>query len=183
MTVYQQITGNGQVYTGLSTDSKPAGGTNSLSGAMPGDEFLELDTGITYLFDGSAWRPQGAGNTDQKVLTLTAQGVAVQSSDLINAGGAALNLGINVTALTGTTPTLTVTVQGKDFASGTYYNILSSVAISATGFTLLQVGAGLTATANSIANANLPRTWRVSCAIGGTGGPTVTATIGASLIV
>ena len=72
------------------------------------------------------------------------------------AGASALSLGINITALTGTSPTLQVTISGKDAASGAYYTILQSAVLAATGFTLLSVAAGLVAAANTVANAVMP---------------------------
>lgn len=39
-------------YRGLSTDTKPA--------AAPGSEFLEMDTGKFFMYDGSAWKRQPA---------------------------------------------------------------------------------------------------------------------------
>jgi hypothetical protein len=93
-----------------------------------------------------------------------------------------LQLGINITAIAGTSPTLTVIVEGLDEASGQYYTLLSSAALAATGFTLLSVYPGIAAAANSAASQVLPKSWRVRYTIAGTT-PAVTATIGASLII
>lgn len=115
------------------------------------------------------------------LITLTAASSGVNSADQTNLSGRGINLVIDVTAISGTSPTLTVTLQGKDTASGQYYTILASAALTATGVTVLQVFPGAAVTANVSANAQLPRTWRISTAIGGTT-PSVTATIGASVI-
>lgn len=115
------------------------------------------------------------------LITHAAASAGVNGTDQINNSGRGINLVIDVTAITGTTPTLTVTLQGKDIASGKYYTILASAAISAVGTTVLQVFPGATAAANAAANAQLPRTWRVISVIGGTT-PAVTATVGASVI-
>lgn len=88
---------------------------------------------------------------------------------------------VHVSAISGTTPTLTVTLSGKSPVSGQYHTVLASAAINATGLTVLKVYPGLTAAANSVASDVLPATWRVSTAIGGTT-PAVTATISAVLI-
>lgn len=87
---------------------------------------------------------------------------------------------IDVSAISGTSPTLTVTVEGKS-PDGTYYTILESAAISSTGLTVLRIYPGLAASANTVANDVLPTLWRVKSAIGGTG-PSVTANIYADLI-
>ena len=84
--------------------------------------------------------------------------------------------------MAGTSPTITVTIQGKDTASGSYYTLLASTAIAADGVTELTVYPGITASSNVAASAHLPATWRVSYAFGGTT-PAVTATIGACLLV
>lgn len=115
------------------------------------------------------------------LITLTAASAGVNGTDQINNTGRGINVVINITAITGTTPTLTVTLQGKDTVSGVYYTILASAALAATGTTVLQVFPGATATANVSANALLPRTWRVISVIGGTT-PSVTATVSASVI-
>lgn len=87
---------------------------------------------------------------------------------------------IDITAITGTSPTLTVTLQGKS-PTGVYYTILASAALTATGLTVLRVYPGLTAAANSMANDTMPEAYRVITAIGGTT-PAVTATVHALLV-
>jgi len=122
------------------------------------------------------------GNVDTGALiTHTAASTGVNSADQANYVSRGLKLVIDITAITGSTPTLTVTIQGKDTASGKYYTILASAALSAVATTVLTVYPGLTAAANVTANDVLPKTFRVITAIGG-GTPAVTATIGASLI-
>lgn len=117
------------------------------------------------------------------VLTLTAANAtsAPTSPDIDTSNFGGVFVYINVTAITGTTPTLTVTIQGKDDISGQYHTILASAAISTTGLTVLRVYPGLTATANATANDVLAKTMRISTAIGGTT-PSVTATISTVLI-
>ena len=124
-----------------------------------------------------------AGNVDTGALvTLTAAAVGGNSADQVNSNGRGLQVGINITAATGTTPVLVVTVQGKDTASGTYYNLLVSANIVAAGFTLLTVYPAAPATANVSTPQVLPRTYRVLYTITGTT-PAFTGTIGASVIV
>lgn len=94
-----------------------------------------------------------------------------------------LHLIVDITAVSGTSPTLTVTIEGFDSLSGQYYTLLASTALNATGTTVLKVYPGLTASANVAANDVLPKFWRVKWVIGGTATPTVTASIAASLIV
>ena len=119
-------------------------------------------------------------NANSTIATLTAASASGNSVDLNNPGGSGLILAIDITAITGTTPSITVTVQGKDAASGKYYTVLASAALSTVSTTILRVFAGATAAANTAANDKLPCTWRVSWVIAGTT-PAVTATIGACI--
>jgi len=72
-----------------------------------------------------------------------------------------------VTAVTAT-PALTVKIQGKDRASGKYYDILTSAVIATVSTTVLKVGPGLTAAGNLVANDFLPAIWRVTVTHGDT---------------
>lgn len=76
--------------------------------------------------------------------------------------------------------TLTVTVEGKDPASGKYYTLLQSAAL-ALATTVLKVFPGATPAANLAANDILPRTWRVI--VTPSDGNSATYSVGASLVV
>lgn len=86
---------------------------------------------------------------------------------------------VNVTAITGTSPTLTVSIKGQS-PQGVDYTILTSAAITATGQTVLTVYPSLPASANVTAQSTIPCAVHVDYAIGGTG-PSVTGTIAAVL--
>jgi len=137
----------------------------------------------SFLHDQSMLPPSVSwSNDDISMLTLTAQGAGtVTSPDIINFAGFGANIVVDITAITGTTPTCTVTIQGKDVASGKYYTILTSAALAAVATTLLTIFPNAPNTANVSANALLPRTFRVSVTVGGTS-PSVTATFGASVV-
>ena len=126
---------------------------------------------------------QGSGaNVDTAALvTLAASGTSGTSADQTNTNGRGLQLVLDITAITGTTPSITVIIQGKDAASGKYYNLLTSAAISTVSTNLLTVYPGGLTTANVASPTVLPRVWRVSYTIAGVS-PAVTATIGASVI-
>lgn len=85
---------------------------------------------------------------------------SVNSPDQTNPYGRGLKVCINM-ALIGT-GSVTVTVQGKDPTSQTYYPILASAAIVANGFSVLTVYPALTAAANVTASDVMPRQWRIS---------------------
>lgn len=121
-----------------------------------------------------------SANTFYTALKLTAQATTTNSGDLDNTAGSAAAFVIDITAITGTTPTATFLVEGKDPVSGKYYTIIQSAALNATGTTVLRVFPGATAAANLSVNDMLPKTFRVTCTIAGTT-PAVTATVGVLL--
>ena len=111
-------------------------------------------------------------------LTFSADGAGtVFSNEFENQACSGIKVVINITAITGTSPTLTVTLQGVDAASAAVYTILASAALNATGTTVLTVFPGAPVTANVSANDELPPKFQVKAVIGGTT-PAVTATVG-----
>ena len=159
----------------------PAGFAQHTSGFL-----IKLsDQSGPYMFDGTTTTlaPSASVNTDTAaLLTYAAAAVGSNGTDQTNTSARGFKLVIDITALTGVGPTLTVTVQGKDAASGKYYTILASTALAAVATTTLEVYPGIASAANSAAGVTLPRTWRVIAVIAGTT-PAVTATVGASMIV
>ena len=123
------------------------------------------------------------GNYDTgALLTFAAQGAGTNNSARMSGRrGRGIKLVIDVTAITGTGPTLTVTLQGYDNASGKAYTVLASAALNAVATTVLTVYPGAAVTANVSANDHLPATWDVKAVIAGTT-PAVTATIGAQIL-
>lgn len=115
------------------------------------------------------------------VQKLTAATASANGANQVNPGARGVEIVIDITAIAGTTPTETVTVEGFDPISGTYWTILASTALNAVATTILRIYPGLTAAANLVANDVLPPMWRVRSTIGGTT-PTVTATISAHYI-
>ena len=85
---------------------------------------------------------------------------------------------IDVTAVTAT-PSVVFTVQGKDLLSGKYYTLLASVAITATGTTILHIGDGTADDDNIAVGTRLPRVWRIDAVHGDT--DSITYSIGADL--
>lgn len=115
------------------------------------------------------------------IITLTAAGSGSTTGTVQDgSNGRGILLFVNISAISGTTPTLTVTLKGLD-PNGNAYTILASSALNATGLTVLKVYPALTAAANAVANDVLPVSWRIDTTIGGTT-PSVTATISANLL-
>lgn len=104
-------------------------------------------------------------NLHVPLLASAARTATVNTADQINPGKSGVEIIIDVTAIAAT-PSVVFTIQGFDPLSGKYYTILASAAITGTGTTVLRVGPGLTAAANTVANFNLPRNWRVACTHG-----------------
>lgn len=126
---------------------------------------------------------QNRGNFDTAALvTLTAQGAGTVTTqaDQVNYNGRGLKCTVNVSAVGGT-PSLVVTIQGKDPVSGAVKAILASPSITTTGVTTLTIYPGIAVTANVSASDVLPRTWNISETVSGTT-PSVTATTACSVI-
>ena len=121
-----------------------------------------------------------SANIFSTAMKLTAQTTTVSAGDCDNTAGSAAVFVIDITAITGTTPAVTFTIEGKDPISNKYYTILASASLTATGTTVLRVFPGATAAANLAANDIIPRTFRVTATISGTT-PAVTATVGVLL--
>lgn len=114
------------------------------------------------------------------LLASAARTATTATSDQLDPHAEGVHVIINVTAVSGTTPTLTPTIEGKDPVSGNYYTVLAGAAISTVSTVVLRVGPGITVAANLSAADYLPDTWRVNCVVGGTT-PSFTFSIGAVL--
>jgi hypothetical protein len=113
-------------------------------------------------------------------MILSARTTSLNGNDIDNVSGIGATVVIDITAISGGTPTATFTVEGRDEVSGKYYTILQSAALNTTATTVLRIYPGLTAAANTVASSVLPKTFRVAFAISGTT-PSVTATVGVAL--
>lgn len=122
-----------------------------------------------------------SNNNAGALVTLAAQAAGTVSQDVDNPSSRGILVGINISAVTGS-PSLTVTVRGKDYPSGQYYTLLASAAITGTGFTLLTIYPGVTAAANSAANLPLPRTFNIEAVVTGAAS-TITGTISGCLLL
>ena len=97
-------------------------------------------------------------NRAVEVLESLARTATLNSELLTNAFGKGLIVLVDVTAVTGT-PSVVVKVQGE--INGVFYDLLTSVAITATGQTVLHVYPAITEVANTKVAAPVPRNWRV----------------------
>lgn len=189
-TVACQSDASGRLITALGT-ALPAGANTIGNVGQAGTWTVEpgntanttpwLMTAQREQWNGSAWEPV-AGNLDTGALvTLTNAATGVNSADQTNADGRGLMCLVKITAISGTSPTLTVEIDYKDTASNTYSPLLVSPAYAVVGVATLTVYPGIPAVANTSANNVLPRTWRIADTIGGTS-PSITGTVGCSVI-
>ncbi len=118
-------------------------------------------------------------NVDAVLVVGVGQTVTVASNDQTNPYGRGVKVLVNTTAIG--TGSITVNIQGKDPASGQYYTILASAAITTNVANVYTVYPGLASVANISANDVLPRTWRVNV-VAGNANP-ANYTVAASVIV
>lgn len=83
----------------------------------------------------------------------------VASQDMVNRNSRGVTVYVKTTAIG--TGSITVTIQGKDSASGDYYTLLAGVAITTNTTNRYTVYPGLTAAANVTASDVLPFMWRI----------------------
>lgn len=102
-----------------------------------------------------------------------------------NLYGRGVKLWVNVTAVTGTTPTLDIKLQGVDPVSEAGFDIPDAAfaqITDATGDQEFILYPGVAATANVSVSDALPLTWQAVCTIGGTT-PSFTFSIGGCYIL
>ena len=98
---------------------------------------------------------------EQTIYASAARTATPTAVNVASKGRQRLHLVIDVTAVAAT-PSVVATIDGYDSLSGKYYNLLTATAITATGTTVLKIGPGLAASANSSATDFLPGTWRLT---------------------
>jgi hypothetical protein len=125
-----------------------------------------------------------AGNLNlPKVLNLVGQTVGDISPAFDNHNFRGVHVGVNVTAVSGVLPVLTVYIEGQDLVSGAWYPVLVSSGLAAVGFYRLSVYPGISApNANQAVSDVLPATWRIRWTITGTTAPSFSATFGACML-
>lgn len=106
---------------------------------------------------------------------------ATNSSTFTNSNARGVKFVIDITAFSGTSPTLTVKLQAKGRGGGTTYVDVAGAATAAitgaVGLTELTVYPGIAETTNVSVSDVLPALYRVVATVGGSATPTITATI------
>lgn len=94
-------------------------------------------------------------NSSQVVLASASRTTTQTSPDIGTAGGGRLHVILDITDVSAS-PSITLTIKGKDPASGKYYTLLAGAAVTTAVTTVYRVGPGLTASANAVANDMVP---------------------------
>lgn len=108
--------------------------------------------------------------------TATPTAVVVDDGNRMRAGGHFI---IDVTAI-GAAPSVVFNIEAFDPASGKWYPLLASAAITAVGTTVLRIYPGVAAAANLAVSDALPQTWRMRPVHGN--GDSITYSVGARLM-
>lgn len=116
--------------------------------------FANPVTGQWGEFNGSASVPQPS----QVVLPSAARIATIQTADLINSSSRGGHFIINVSVLAAGA-SLVPTILGKDTLNAVYYTLLTGLAITATGITVLKIYPGIVGVANAAAADVLPSTF------------------------
>ena len=106
------------------------------------------------------------------------------SADQTNKYAKGVLLFLDVTAVSGTSPTLDVKLQAKDPVTNSYVDIPGAAFSQKTGVSTdsLTVYPGVAETANRSVSDVIPLTWRAVATVGGSVTPTATASLGVAYI-
>lgn len=147
-------------------------GASSISNTYLG---YALNTNAVLIAHNGATNDTWRNNTEVTVLASAARTASENSADITVYNGAMLAVFLDVTAVSGTSPTLDVTVKVKDVASGKYFVIGTFTQATAVTKQAIFIGGGADVEFAT-------RTYRVECVIAGTT-PSFTFSVGASATV
>jgi len=148
----------------------------------------------TQPVSGTVTATVGTSITGGTISPLTVAGLTIEASaartttangtTITNASGRGAMFYINVSAASGTTPTLVVQLQVQDPVSTSWIDITGAATptITGTGLSMLTVCPGIVEAANTKVAQGLPRVFRFRWTIGGTT-PSFTFSIGAQYLI
>jgi hypothetical protein len=110
-------------------------------------------------FDSSGNAVTYPANAGVTLLASGARTTTQTSADLANTNARYLHVILDMTVVG--TGSVTVTINGKDPASGKYYLLLAGAAVVTNVTNIYKVGVGLTAAANAAANDVVPATFQI----------------------
>lgn len=130
------------------------------------------------LFDSSG-NEMGSNVDTGALITAAAVTTSQDTPDQTNPNGRGVVVVLDMTVVG--TGSVTLHVQGKDSASGKYYDLLVGAAVTTNSTNVYTVYPGNTVAANVSGSTVLPRTWRVHVVANNANATTYT--VGASVIV
>lgn len=171
--------------SGLTVNAVSASGVGNFGvGAARGFNAPSGSAGIAgvcpYVFNGATFDVT-EGNMGFSALASGARAASGNTPDFTNISGAGAIVFVDITAVAGATPNMTVKLQSKDPVSGNYVDIPGAVTASLTaiGTYMLAVRPGITVVANQAIAQPVPRTFRLVYTIGG-GTTSITFSLGLS---
>lgn len=150
----------------LPSSASPAASSDALANPTVGQ------TGaLQEQFNGTTWDRVRNNASNVTVDASAAKTVTVAGATATNFNAVGAFIQVNVTAVTGTTPTLTAAVQYS--VDGTNFVLLDNTnaitaSITATGQYVIKVYPGIPTVAAGSCNSPLPRVWRLLYTVGGT---------------
>lgn len=118
-----------------------------------------VGAGAGLNFNGSTW-DRRRGNTNVTLLASVSRTTNQTGADTTNYNHRGIHAVLDMTAVG--TGSVTLTIEGKDEASGKYYTILAGAAVTTNSTNVYKVFPGATAAANAVANDVIPRTFRIN---------------------
>lgn len=160
--------------SGLST-----GLLNGLGDANPGNGAGVVSFVYSELYNGATW-DRARGSYDTAALITAVAATATQTgADQTNYNSRGVVVVLDATAVNAV-GSFTLSIQGKDAASGKYFTLLTGAAVSTVSTNVYTLYPGVTVAANAAVSNVLPRIWRVVATYNS--GTNLTFTVGASLI-
>jgi hypothetical protein len=175
-----QMSSKGVLYTTLMS----LGGGAAISNVTPADALSNGQVTLTVsdfpqLYNNTSWDRQ-RGNVDTAALITAAGATTSQTgADQTNYNGRGIQVVLDMTTVG--TGSVTLTIQGKDAASGKYYTLLAGAAVTTNSTNVYTVYPGAPTTANVSASVPLPRVWRVITTANNANATTYT--VGASVLL
>lgn len=144
--------------TGTDGVSNAALASMTLSGGAPAASVRPLPT-ASWAYNGATLDEVRSNINTAALITASGATTSQTGSDQTNYSGRCITVVLDMTSAG--TGSVTLTIQGKDSASGKYFTLLAGAAVTTNSTNPYWVCPGAPTTANVSAALPLPRTWRV----------------------
>jgi hypothetical protein len=147
-----------------------------------GNSAAQIPATVGYVFNESTF-DRVRNNRGLTVFASAARTSTTNSADQVNYNGVGALFFLDISAVSGTLPTLDLKIQVKDPTSGNYVDLPNAAFAqkNATGTSMLVVYPGITTAANAAVSGILARLFRAVATIGGTT-PSFTFTLSAVIV-